>query len=241
VDLTAVKAATGPELAAGAAAAAKNADSLLRDAEVLAGAGRAARAYSLAALAVEEVGKAVSLGALGIMPEAMRAQAPVGRMLEWHQLKQAVGQLIAVVPSDPPGLAGKLLAGPEADLARILSALEVPAEEADRLKRSGLYLDISRGGRIREPSEITETEVTRQLARARRAVSSARTLLEPNEQARLVHPCAEGVELARSAVSAVAKAGCARTPDAAADVIINMVSKLREQIPADPTAAHRDA
>ena len=234
MDLRAVKAATGPELAVGAAAAAKNASELLRDAEVLARAHHTARAYSLAALAVEEVGKAVSLAALGIMPDTLRAQAPVGRMLEWHQLKQAMGQLIAVVPYGPPGLACKLLAVPEADLAQILSALEVPAEEADRLKRSGFYVDISRGGRVCEPSEITESEVTSQLARARRAVGSAGTLREPDEHARLVIPSAEGVELAQAGVSALAEVGYARSPDAAADVIINMVCKLREQLPPSP-------
>lgn len=186
----------------------------------------------MAALAVEEVGKAVSLAALAIMPEALKAQAPVGRMLEWHQLKQAVGQFIAMVPYGPPGLATRLVA----DLTQMLSALELPAEEADRLKRSGLYVDIGRGGRIREPSEVTEAEATRLLARARRAVGSL-NLHDPDEQARLVRPCAEGVELARSAVSALAEVGYARTPDAAAGVIINMVSKLRDQIPADPDAA----
>ena len=235
MDLRAVKAATGPELIAGAAAAARNAGGLLRDAEVLARAHYTARAYALAALAVEEVGK-VSLAALGIMPDTLKAQAPVGRMLEWHQLKQALGQLIAVVPYGPPGLACKLVAMPAADLAQVLSALEVPAEEADRLKRSGLYVDIGRAGRIREPSEVTEAEATRLLARARRAVGSL-NLHEADEQARLVSPCAEGVELARAAVSALGEVGYARSPDAAADVIINMVSKLREQIPADPTAA----
>jgi AbiV family abortive infection protein len=206
VDLGAVKAATGPELIAGAAAAARNADGLLRDAEVLARAHYTERAYALAALAVEEVGKAVSLAALAIMPKALKAQAPVGRMLEWHQLKQAVGQFIAMVPYGPPGLATRLVAMPAADLTQMLSALEVPAEEADRLKRSGLYVDIGRGGRIREPSEVTEAEATRLLARARRAVGSL-NLLEPDEQARLVSPCAEGVELARSAVSALAEVG----------------------------------
>jgi AbiV family abortive infection protein len=236
MDLRAVQAATGPELAAAAAAAARNADGLLRDAEVLAAAHYTARAYSLAALAVEEVGKAVSLGGLAIMPEALKAQAPVGRMLEWHQLKQAVGQLLAVVPSGSSGLATRLLAMPAVDVAQMLSALEVPAEEADRLKRSGLYVDIGRGGRIREPSEVTEAEATRLLARARRAVGCL-NLHEADEHARLISPCAAGVELARSAVSALAEVGYARTPDAAADVIINMVSKLREQVPADPSAA----
>jgi AbiV family abortive infection protein len=237
VDLRAVKAATGPELAAGAAAAARNAGGLLRDAEFLAGAHYAARAYSLAALAVEEVGKAVSLAALAGMPEALKARAPVGRMLEWHQFKQAAGQLIAVIPYSPPGLASRLLAIPAAHLDQIQSALEVPAEEADRLKRSGLYVDIGRGGQIREPSEITETEVTRLLARARQAAGSAKTLLDPDEQARMLNPCAEGVELMRLAVSALDDAGYARTPDAAADVIMTMVSNLREQVPAGAGSA----
>src|SRR5215469_11876071 len=109
MDLRAVKAATGPELAAGAAAAARNAGSLVRDAEVLADGRYMPRAYSLAALAVEEVGKAVSLVGLAGIPEAVKAQAPVRRMLEWHQFKQAAGLLIAAVPYGPPGLATRLL------------------------------------------------------------------------------------------------------------------------------------
>ena len=44
---------------------------------------------------------------------------------------------------------------------------------------------------------------------------------------RLTHLFAEAVELARAAVSALSEAGCARTPGAAADVIVKMVSKLR--------------
>lgn len=97
MDLGAVKAATEPELAAAAAAAARNAGDLVRDAEVLAGVHSTARAYGLAALAVEEVGKAVSLAKLAGMPDALKARAPVGRMLAWHQLKQATG------PFDPRG------------------------------------------------------------------------------------------------------------------------------------------
>jgi AbiV family abortive infection protein len=229
VDLRAVKTATGPELAAGAAAAARNACGLLRDAEVLAGAHSTARAYCLAALAVEEVGKAASLATLAGMPETLKARVPIRRMLEWHQLKQATGQLVAAVPHGPSGLGARLMAMPAADLAPMMSALEVRAEEADRLKRSGLYVDIGQGGKIREPSEITETEVTRQLAQARQAVGSAKALLDPDEQARLPYPCAEGVELARAAVSALAGAGYARSPDAAAEVLMNMVSKLRSE------------
>ncbi len=234
MDLRAVKAATGPELVAGAAAAARNAGGLLRDAQILAEANSPARAYALAALAVEEVGKGGSLVTLASMPDALRARAPVGRLLEWHQLKQAIGQLIAVVPYRQPGLAARVLAMPATDLAQLLRALEPPAEEADRLKRGGLYADIGQDGRIREPSEITKAEVTRQLARARLAVSSGAMMLNPEEQARLVGRPEECVELSRAAVGAIAKVGYARTPDAAADVVTTMVSTLWERMTGSP-------
>ena len=64
MNLGAIKAAGRAELFACGVAAARNTDGLLRDAETLAGAGRPARAYSLAALAVEECGKALCLMAL---------------------------------------------------------------------------------------------------------------------------------------------------------------------------------
>src|SRR5258706_1392561 len=98
VDLRAVKEAPVPVLARGAVAAARNARGLVQDAELLSGAGRLARAYSLAGLAVEEVGKAGSLADLTAMPENLRARAPVGRMLEWHQMKLVSGHRIAAVP-----------------------------------------------------------------------------------------------------------------------------------------------
>ena len=91
------------ELARGAVAAAGNARGLVEDAELLSGAGRLARAYSLAGLAVEEVGKAGSLATLAAMPDSLRARAPLGRMLEWHQMKLVAGELIAAMPFGVPG------------------------------------------------------------------------------------------------------------------------------------------
>jgi AbiV family abortive infection protein len=166
VDLGSVKAAPTPVLIIGAIAAARNTQGLLYDARVLADAGCVPRAYSLAALAVEEAGKAASLVLLTVMPEAVRARAPVGRMLGWHQLKQVQGLVIARVPYSLPDVAPWLAAMPAGELAQFLTTLDVLADEADRLKRRGFYVDVGRGGRIREPSEITETEVLSQLARA---------------------------------------------------------------------------
>jgi hypothetical protein len=85
----------------------------------------------------------------------------------------------------------------------------------------------TRAARIREPLRISETEAAGQLALARRAVVAGWLLLDPCNVVRLPYLSAEGVEVARAAVGALSEAGCARTPVAAADVIVNMVSKLR--------------
>jgi AbiV family abortive infection protein len=237
VDLGSVKAAPTPVLIMGAIAAARNTQGLLYDARVLADAGCVPRAYSLAALAVEEAGKAASLVLLTVMPEAVRARAPVGRMLGWHQLKQVQGLVIARVPYSLPDVAPWLAAMPAGELAQFLTTLDVLADEADRLKRRGFYVDVGRGGRIREPSEITETEVLSQLARAGRAATAVGQLLQPELQTWLANPVAEAVELSRAVVSALTEARDARTPEAAAKVVLNAVSKLRARRAAKSTAA----
>src|SRR5713101_2506885 len=213
MDLGAVKAASRPDLLACVAAAAENTQGLLNDAELLSAAGQHARAYSLAVLAVEEFGKATSLMALAAMPKNLRAQAPVRRMLEWHQLKQVGGLLIAVVPFSEPGLAGRVAAMPVSQLEQILDTTDAFAEDADRLKLRGLYVDMDRHRRIRRPSEITETEVSGQLARARQVASSASLLCDPGVRARLADPPAEAIELSRALVQAFAEAGDIRSPE----------------------------
>jgi len=209
-------------------AAARNTQGLLHDAETLAGSGRAARAYSVAAMAVEECGKAGCLIALSVLPRSVRMQAPVGRMLEWHQLKQVGGLLIAALTFEEPGLASRLAAMPAAHVIQILSVLSAESEESDRLKRRGLYVDMDRTGRIREPSEITDAEVIAELARARQATSSAAWLLTPQARTRLAEPSAEAIELACALSSALTRAGHARTPEAAAEVVRRTVCKLRD-------------
>jgi len=227
VDLGAVKDAPTGVLASGAVAAARNACGLVEDAELLSGAGRLARAYSLAGLAVEEVGKADSLAALASMPENLRARAPVGRMLEWHQLKLVAGQLTASVPFSPPGKAARVVTMPSSELAEILDTAQAFAEDTDRLKQRGLYVDVDRSGQIREPSEVTAAEVCEQLGRARRAASAAKTLLDPTAPVLFANPGAAGVEFSRALVSAFGEMGVARSPEAAADVLRNAVTKLR--------------
>ena len=227
MNLGAVKEAPACGLARAAVAAARNAFGLVEDAELLYGAGRLARAYSLAGLAVEEVGKADSLAALAAMPGNLRARAPVGRMLEWHQLKLVAGQLTAAVPFSAPGKATRFVTMPLSEVAEILDKAQAFAEDMDRLKQRGLYVDVDRSGQVREPSEVTAAEVREQLDRAGRAASAATALLDPGGLALLANPGAAGVEFSRALVSAFSETGLARSPEAAADVLRNTAVKLR--------------
>jgi hypothetical protein len=118
---------------------------------------------------------------------------------------------------------------PPAQVAEILDNAQALAQNLDYLKQRGLYADIDRAGRVRLPSEVAGTDVPAQLDRAQRAASSARALLDPGVQARLVHPPAEVVELGRALVSAIAGAGYNRTPEAAAQVILDAARKLQAQ------------
>jgi len=174
---------------------------------------------------------------LAAMPKNLRAQVPVRRMLESHQLKQVGGLLIAAVSLRPPGAAARLAAMPFTEVVQILDATGAFAEDADQLKRRGLYMDLDRHGRIRRPSEITPAEVAQQLARARQVASSASPLREPGLQARLADPPAELIELSRALVRAYAEAGDVRSPRAAAALVLRAVSKLRQQLAASDAAA----
>jgi len=228
VDLGAVKEAPVRELVRGSVAAANNARCLVDDAELLFGAGRLARAYSLAGLAVEEVGKAGSLATLAAMPESVRARAPVGRMLEWHQMKLVAGQLIAAVPfGATSGAAARLAITPLSEVAEILDDAQASAQEVDRLKQRGLYVDVDRSGHVREPSEVTAADVRAQLDRARRAASATDALLDPSAPLVLANPVSAGVEFSRALVSAFGQTGHSRSPEAAADVLLNAATKLQ--------------
>lgn len=150
-------------------------------------------------------------------------------MLEWHQLKLVGGLLITAVPFGSPTMAAQFAVMPPNQVAGILEDAQVLARDVDRLKQRGLYADIDRSGRVRLPSEVTEAEVATQLGRARLAVSSASVLLVPGTAAVIANPPADAIEFCRALVTAFAEAGPGRTPEAAADVMLNAVSKLQQK------------
>jgi AbiV family abortive infection protein len=227
VDLAVVKEAPAGLLAGGSVAAARNVVGLVEDAEVLSAAGRRARAYSLAVLAVEELGKAGSLAALAAMPENLRAQAPVGRLLEWHQLKLVKGTLLGAAQVAPPDACAMLAAMPISDVAEILDRAQALARDADRVRLRGLYVDVGPDGQVEQPSEVTEAQVREQLDLARLASSTASGMLDPGAQARIAHPDQCTIDFSRALSSAFADVGHARSPEAAADVVLGAASRSR--------------
>ena len=185
-----------PALVRYAAKAARNASDLAEDAELLVSAGRYGRAYSLAALAVEEVGKSGGLLALAMMPDEMRVRAPVRELLEWHALKQMGGLLTGVLEMSTPGVTDRLAGTSTGQLAELLSGVAAQARDADQAKKRGFYVDMDDAGQIREPSEVSEAEAREAIARARHAVTAASMLNDPSAQARLADPPPDALPLA---------------------------------------------
>ena len=220
------KAASRDELADFAVASARNAQHLLDDAELLAASDSDGRGYSLASLALEGSGKSAELAALAVMPPNLRQQAPLRRMLEWHQLKLVGGLLLTALPCGR--VAARIAAMTRDEVAGCLRVL-APANQVDRLKRRGLYVDMEAGGRISTPSQITAAEAGAQLGRARAANKSVGTaLLVPNFWAWLADTPPDDVDLAEALVSAlIEKKGASQAPDAAIEVVVQAVTKYR--------------
>jgi len=94
-------------------------------------------------------------------------------------------------------------------------------------------VDMDRDGRIRRPSEITETEVSAQIGRARQAASSA-CLYAIRPRGFAIRRLA--IELSRALVQALAEAGDTRSPEAAAAIVLQAVTKLQQQLAASDKA-----
>src|SRR5260370_10331652 len=146
------------------------------------------------------------------MPANLRARAPVGRMLEWRQMKLVTRQLVAAVPiSAPRGLPTTFMTMPLSEVTAILDDARATAQEVDRIKQRGLYVDVDRSGHVRDPSEVTAAEVRDQLGRARRAASPANALLDPTAALWLTSPPA-AVGYSRALLPAFAQTIHPHTP-----------------------------
>jgi hypothetical protein len=141
-------------------------------------------------------------------------------------MKLVHGLLVAAVPFGDPEVAARLVITPLSEVAETLDDAQASAQEVDRLGQRGLYVEVDRSGQVREPSEVTAAEVRRQLDRARRAAAAVNALLDPGAPRRLADPGAAGDEYSRALVSAFGETRSARSPEAAADVLLNAASRL---------------
>jgi AbiV family abortive infection protein len=236
MNVNAVASASRHALVRYTVAAACNAHDLVEDAEVLLAAGRHARAYSLAALAVEEFGKACGGLALVVIPDEMRTQAPIRDLLEKHLLKQMGGILMGALGASTPGLTARVAEASQAQIAELLSQAAELASEADQAKKRGFYVDLAEGERIQQPSEITEAEAGNAVARARAVAEAASMLSDPEAQAIFASPPPGLLEISARLFTVYLEAGVVESPQTAAAVIAEMVSKT----PASLRHGHAD-
>jgi AbiV family abortive infection protein len=227
VNANAVRAADRSALVGLAAASAENARDLLADAELLLGAGRWARAYSLALLAAEEWAKAYAVLTLSFMPAAVRARIPVRDFLEGHQLKMMGALLLRVLRAEQPGIAGRVAAMP--DLADVISAAAQQAGAANVAKQRGLYADLVAGGKLSLPSEVTEAEAAEAVERAREVGVSAALLHDQGALETFANPSEEALDLAAAVFRCLDVS--IGDVDALAAVVTETANRLRDDDP----------
>ena len=225
MNLEFVRAASRSGLADFAVATAGNSERLLHDAKLLAGSGSSGRAYSLAVLAIEATGKTMGLTALACFADSVRQQAPLHRLLEWHELKIVSGLLLAALPYGTMG--ARIAAMPADELARTLGGL-APADEYARLKMRGFYVDMCADGTICGPPDISASQAAGAVGRSQAATDSiGGVVLRPWFRDWLADPPAECLDLSGDLFTALTQAGSSRTPEAATEVIRRVVAMFR--------------
>jgi AbiV family abortive infection protein len=223
VDSNAIQRADRRALVSYAAAVAANARGLLDDAELLLGAARWARAYSLAVLAAEEWAKAYSVLTLSFMAPEMRAQIPVRDFLEGHQMKMVGALLLLIVDGARPGVASRVATMPLAD---VLRTAVTQASTANAAKQRGLYADLMADGTLSLPSDVAESDAREAVVQAREVGSSAALLHDQEALARFADPSAESLAVAEAVFGRLSEAKGMDDADAAGALLSDMAARL---------------
>jgi AbiV family abortive infection protein len=140
-------------------AAEENARSLISDAEVLLGAGRWPRAYSLAVLAHEEFGKALMAMALFMAPDVVRRQPRWIKELRSGHARKLIS-----------GYQHQAMVGPGDFIARTRESPDL-ARTSNEGKQRGLYADLADES-VRPPSDVTEADARAEVESVRQMVHS---------------------------------------------------------------------
>lgn len=225
VNMNEVTAADQQTLIGFAAAAARNALDLLSDAEILCANQRWARTYTLAVLAVEELGKASGVLTLAMVPPALRAQVPVRDLLERHNVKHAVGLLMHLMEFGKPGVAARVESSPR--LADQLAQLAVEARMSNLAKQRGFYVDLI-SGELKQPSDVTEVDARAALARVREVLESSGPLRDPETLQVLADPPPEVLRLAGLTVERYLESADIGGPEAAATAAVELARVIRQ-------------
>jgi len=153
----------------------QNARDLVSDSEILIEHERWPRACSLAVLAAEEAAKAWMCGLMPVLPPDDAASFfawPFAEINRAHGLKLGTAGLVT-------HMLGNLLAGvgPQGGIAPRWEDVEASSREDNERKQRGFYVGY-RDGQILRPSELSEQDARRAVARARTLANIAEHFLD---------------------------------------------------------------
>lgn len=206
-----------------AAEAARNGLDLLSDAEVLCASARWSRAYALAVLAIEELGKASVVLTAALLPEELRRQVPVEQLLQRHEVKHAVGLVMCVLEFGEPGVAARA-----EEFADQLAEVARGARTSNLAKQRGFYVDLI-SGEFRRPREVTEAEARAALAEAQRVLESAGPLRDPDVLEFLSAPSPEVLRWLGVTIERFIESADTGGPEAAADVALELMRIIQRR------------
>jgi len=220
MDLKVLRVASRADLVSCAAAVADNGAGLLSDAELMLTNCRNARAYALAALAIEEHGKAMGIFSLAFMPVRLRGRMKLDDLrdlLKDHAVKQMGGLILTTLQFGlAPGVTQRIRELPVDQLSRMLTATSTQAHDTGRMKERGLYAEMEADSHIWHPAQITETEATEQVDRARGVAASAAVFNDANVVAQFANPPSELLAIAEALFDQYDSGPPATSADAAA-------------------------
>lgn len=196
---------------------------MLADAELLCANARWSRAYGLAVLAVEELGKASVVLTAALLPVGLRRHVPVSELLQRHDVKHAVGLVMSALEFGEPGVAARA-----EQLADRLAPVANEAKSANIAKQRGFYVDLN-DGELSKPGAITETEAREALAQAWRIVDSAGLLRDPDALEFLSDPPLEVLRYGGTTVEWFLESADKGGPEAAALIALELMRVIRER------------
>ena len=133
-----------------------------------------------------------------------------------------------------PGIAARLTTAEVGQLAEDLQATADEAQDTDRMKMRGLYVDLDASGTIRRPDDLSAADARHLIVRAKQVAESAWMLRDPAVLAGLADPPAEYLALSSEVFRQYMGSPVATGSEGAARKVIDSASFALANLPVLP-------